>query len=230
MVKLVLFDIDGTLIRTGGAGVKAFEQTFAEVFGIPEATHTLNFSGRTDVSLVRECFVLHGIEADETNFRRFFDAYPAYLERLLYTLPGGICEGIVPFMENLFSTPQRPVVGLLTGNIRRGAELKLRRYELWDKFELGAFADDHEDRNCIAGLAMSRGEQLLQQKLSGREILVIGDTPLDVACAKSIGAKVIAVATGTFTMAQLKESNPTWTVENLSQLTVLEALGRNGRS
>src|SRR4051812_5997239 len=94
MVKLVLFDIDGTLIRTGGAGVRAFERTFAEQFGLIEATKTLKFSGRTDVSLVRECFGQHGIETSEGNFRHFFDNYPRHLESLLGTLPEGICEGI----------------------------------------------------------------------------------------------------------------------------------------
>ncbi len=225
MVKLVLFDIDGTLIRSGGAGVKAFEQTFSEVFGLPEATKTLSFAGRTDVSLVRECFKLHRVDINEANFQRFFDAYPSRLEKLLGALRGAVLPGIHDFLDSLESTPNRPVIGLLTGNIRRGAELKLRHFGLWDRFETGAFADDHEDRNCIAAAAKSRGEQLLGRKLKGEEVVVVGDTPHDVTCARSIGAKVLAVATGIHTRDQLAQERPDWVVQKISELTVAEVLG-----
>jgi len=225
VVRLVLFDIDGTLIRTGGAGVKAFEQTFFEIFGLPEATKALHFAGRTDVSLVRECFKLHGVETSEANFRRFFEAYPSRLERLLGTLPGAVLPGIQNFLDSLFGTPNRPVVGLLTGNVRRGAELKLRHFRLWERFETGAFADDHEDRNCIAAAAKIRGEQLIGRELKGEEVVVIGDTPHDITCARSIGAKVLAVATGIHTLKQLVHEKPNWAVEKISELTVTEVLG-----
>lgn len=226
MVRLVLFDIDGTLIRTGGAGVKAFEQTFAEVFGLREATRTLKFAGRTDYSLVRECFGLHGVEASPANFERFFTAYPGFLERRLHDLPGGVCEGIERFMDELEACEDRPVIGLLTGNVRRGAELKLVHYRLWHRFETGAFADDHEDRNCIASVARKRGEERLGRPLHGDEIVVIGDTPLDIACAQSIGAKAVAVGTGNFTKHELGQHRPAWAVDHIGQLPVREVLGR----
>jgi phosphoglycolate phosphatase len=225
VVKLVLFDIDGTLIRTGGAGVKAFEQTFSEIFGLPEATRTLQFSGRTDVSLVRECFNLHSVETSESNFKRFFEAYPPRLERLLGTLPGAVLPGIRSFLDSIFSVPKKPVVGLLTGNVRRGAELKLRHFGLWERFETGAFADDHEDRNCIAATAKIRGEKLIGRDLDGREIVVVGDTPHDITCARSIGAKVLAVGTGVHTRDQLAREKPDWAVERIDQLTVAQVLG-----
>jgi phosphoglycolate phosphatase len=228
VVRLVLFDIDGTLIRTGGAGVRAFEQTFADVFGLKEATKTLNFAGRTDVSLVRECFVLHEIERSERNFARFFEAYPSRLERLLRELPGGICEGIQCFLDELSSVARPPVIGLLTGNVRRGAELKLGHYRLWHRFITGAFADDHEDRNCIAATAKERGEKLEGRALNGSEIVVIGDTPLDIACAQSIGARVLAVGTGNYTSAELNRHAPTWSVDHIGLITVREVLGLNG--
>jgi phosphoglycolate phosphatase-like HAD superfamily hydrolase len=218
VVKLVLFDIDGTLIRTGGAGVRAFERTFAEVFGLPNATKTLRFSGRTDVSLVRECFHQHEIDPSESNFRRFFDNYPAFLEQLLHISVGGVCDGIHSFLDSLRALPHPPLLGLLTGNIRRGAELKLRYYHLWDRFQTGAFADDHEDRNCIAAVAKARGEEALKRQLSGEEILVIGDTPHDITCGQSIGARVLAVGTGEFTAAQLQSLNPTWSMKDLTQV------------
>jgi len=226
VVKLVLFDIDGTLIRSGGAGVRAFERTFHEVFGLPEATRTLKFAGRTDVSLVRECFTQHGLETSEANISRFFDHYPAFLEQLLQSTRGGICEGILDLLQLLEAAPDKPTLGLLTGNVRRGAELKLRHYQLWDHFETGAIADDHEDRNCIASVAKQRGEQILGRKLAGNEVVVIGDTPHDITCAQSIGAQVLAVATGEFNRAQLLPSNPTWAVDDVRQIEMDTLLGR----
>lgn len=218
VIELVLFDIDGTLIRTGGAGVKAFERTFAEVFGLPEATRNVSFAGRTDYSLVRECFKLHGVETQPENFARFFDAYPRFLEETLRELRGGVCEGIHEFMEEVAKVKWRPIIGLLTGNVRRGAELKLSYYKLWDRFVTGAFSDDHEDRNCIAGIAKERGEKIRGRPLAGEEVLVIGDTPLDIACGRSIGAKVLAVGTGNYTAAELVASGATWAVEHLGKV------------
>jgi phosphoglycolate phosphatase-like HAD superfamily hydrolase len=224
VVRLVLFDIDGTLIRTGGAGVKAFERTFQEEFGLPGAASSLSFAGRTDYSLVREFLSLHGVSPAAEHFARFFGRYTVHLEALLRELPGGVCEGIAPFMDELERVPDRPVMGLLTGNVRRGAELKLSHYDLWRRFEMGAFADDHEDRNCIAAIARQRGEERLGRPLHGDEILVIGDTPLDIQCARSIGARVLAVATGNFTAAQLREHRPTWAVDHAGCLNAAEAL------
>jgi phosphoglycolate phosphatase len=225
VIHLVLFDIDGTLIRTGGAGVKAFEETFAEVFHLPEATRTMSFAGRTDTSLVRECFLLHKIPTTEDNFRRFFDTYPIWLERLLGRLPGGVCEGVLDFIHGVQALPHQPKLGLLTGNVRIGAELKLRHYGLWDYFQFGAFGDDHEERNQIAAIAHWRGSERIGRKLRGEEVLVIGDTPLDIACARAIHAKVIAVATGNYKVDELSTEQPTWAVGTLKELSAKEVCG-----
>jgi phosphoglycolate phosphatase-like HAD superfamily hydrolase len=228
VVKLVLFDIDGTLIRSGGAGVQAFERTFTEIFGLKEATRRMKFAGRTDVSLVREAFKLFEVDPIEANFRKFFEHYPVFLEEMLHSCKGGVCEGILPMIDELKRTPEKPVLGLLTGNVRRGAELKLRHYNLWQHFTTGAFADDHEDRNCIAGIAHQRGEEALQSKLRGEEIVVIGDTPLDILCGQSIGAKVLAVGTGEYVRAELAKTSPTWAVDHVGQIEVRTLLGRDG--
>lgn len=228
MVKLVLFDIDGTLIRSGGAGVRAFEKTFTEIFGLKEATQRLKFAGRTDVSLVREAFRLFEVDPTETNFQRFFEHYPQFLAELLKTTKGGVCEGITAMIQQLQAAPEKPVLGLLTGNIRRGAELKLTHYNLWHHFTTGAFADDHEDRNCIASVAQQRGGEILGCKLRGEEVVVIGDTPLDVSCAQSIGAKVLAVGTGEYSREELAKLNPTWAVDHVGQIEVRTVLGAQG--
>src|SRR6185295_18221916 len=102
------------------------------------------------------------------------------------------------------------------GNVRIGAELKLRHYELWQHFRTGAFGDDHEDRNCIADIAKKRGTLFFGRDLAGEEILVLGDTNHDVACGKSIGAKVIAVATGGCSLEELKGHGADWTVPDLT--------------
>ena len=224
VIRLVLFDIDGTLIRTGGAGVKAFGKTFATEFNLTEATKNVVFHGRTDVSLVRQIFRENKLEETPTNFARFFDRYPFWLDHYLHHLDGGPCEGVEDFLADLLRAPKKPVLGLLTGNIRLGAELKLRRYNLWQHFEIGAFADDHEERNCIAGIAHKRANKKFGRELAGEEILVVGDTAHDVECGKSIGAKVLAVGTGGVKVSELAAHNPTYAVADLTQISVEQAL------
>lgn len=226
MIRLVLFDIDGTLIRTGGAGVKAFERTFALEFGLEGATRDVSFAGRTDPSLVRQCLRRHHLPDSPQNFQRFFDTYVFLLQHLLERTGGAPCAGVMEFVRALQALPDPPVLGLLTGNVRLGAEIKLRHYGLWNPFELGAFGDDHEDRNCLAGVAKHRGEHMLGRKLSGQEILVVGDTPLDVACGRAIQAQVLAVGTGGYTCDQLRACAPTWVVNALSGINASEVCGR----
>ena len=135
---------------------------------------------------------------------------------------GEVCPGIHSFLNELRTQANPPAVGLLTGNIRRGAEIKLRYYDLWKKFAFGGFADDYEERDHIAAIAKERGEEVLKTKLRGEEVVVIGDTSLDIRCARAIGAKVLAVATGGSTLAELLEHNPDWAVEDLRAFRVDE--------
>ena len=228
MIRLVLFDIDGTLVRTGGAGVKAFAKVFATEFGATDGFEHMKFAGRTDLSLVREFFTLHRIPTTPENFAKFFDRYVFWLDRILLESKTAVCAGVWEFLSDLRSLQPAPVLGLLTGNVRLGAEIKLRHFQLWDWFATGAFADDHEDRNQIAAIARQRGSRLLGRELAGEEILVIGDTPLDVRCGRAIGARVLAVATGGAQLDELRAHKPDWAVASLGELTAKEVVGRNG--
>lgn len=222
MVRLVLFDIDGTLIQSGGAGEKAFARVCAEEFGVADGTQNLHFAGRTDPSIVRDFFQARRIEPSTENFQRFFDRYVFCLDFMLGQLAGRVLPGVQAMIRELKLLPQPPAIGLLTGNIRLGAEIKLSHYRLWNEFQTGGFGDDHEDRNQIAAIARDRGGHLLRQRLHGEQIVVIGDTPRDVECARAIEAKSLAVATGSYRHQQLLEHRPTWTVETLEELSAEE--------
>jgi phosphoglycolate phosphatase-like HAD superfamily hydrolase len=222
MVRLVLFDIDGTLIHTGGAGVKAFAQVFATEFHAVDGMERLKFAGRTDVSLVREFFKYHEIAAAPQNFERFFERYVFWLDHILRQSKGGVCYGVWELVRGLQGLAEPPLLGLLTGNIRLGAEIKLRHFDLWDTFTTGAFADDHEDRDQIAAIAHRRGSRILKEELRGEQVVVIGDTPHDIRCARAIGAKVLAVATGSYGVEELKSYAPEWAVGDLGEVTAAE--------
>lgn len=227
MIRLVLFDIDGTLLHTGGAGVKAFRKVFATEFKATAGFEQLKFAGRTDYSLVREFFNHHGIAASPENFQRFFERYVFWLDHILRESESRTCHGVLDFIKELRALPRPPVLGLLTGNIRLGAEIKLRHFHLWDVFETGAFADDHEERDQIAAIAHERGNRLLNEKLRGDQVLVIGDTPLDIRCARAIGAKVLAVATGGHPLEELQAHKPDWAVADLRKIKAAEVCGGN---
>jgi phosphoglycolate phosphatase-like HAD superfamily hydrolase len=226
MVRLVLFDVDGTLVHTGRAGSQAFAKTFATAFNAHDGIEKIKFAGRTDVSLVREFFGCHNIPATPENFQRFFERFVFWLDQIVAQSNGEICRGVTAFLNDLRALPHPPTLGLLTGNIRLGAEIKLRRYGLWHLFETGGFADDHEDRDHIAVAALARARRVLGKDLRPEEIIVVGDTPFDIRCGRFIGAKVLAVATGGAKLDELKTHSPDWAVEDLTRVSAREVCGQ----
>jgi phosphoglycolate phosphatase len=222
MVKLVLFDIDGTLVHTGHAGTQAFAKTFATEFNAHNGLEKMKFAGRTDVSLVREFFKHNDIPATPENFSRFFERYIFWLDQILARSKTEICPGVWEMLRDLRALPNPPIIGLLTGNIRLGAEIKLRHFGLWEQFEFGGFADDHEERDLIAAAAHDRSHRVLGTRLRGEEMVVVGDTPFDVRCGKAIGAKVLTVATGGAKLDELKKCQPDWAVADLTQISAKE--------
>jgi phosphoglycolate phosphatase len=215
MIRFVLFDIDGTLILTGGAGMKAFSEAFAEAFDLPDATESMDFAGRTDRGLAYEVFRANQIEPNQANFERFTEAYTQRLAKHLPTDNTQPLPGVVELLDAIETMTIPPVLGLLTGNLPLGAELKLTHYHLWHRFEFGAFGDTTEDRNEIAQSAFENAQGQFPD-LSPSEILIIGDTPADIHCAHSINARVLAVATGIFSEAQLAEHQPTFLAPDLT--------------
>jgi phosphoglycolate phosphatase len=215
---LLLFDIDGTLITSGGAGERALRLGFHDRFGVDDDLQTVEIAGRTDSGIARRMLHAHGLPETPENITGFVDSY---LNRLAEQLPlsrsGGLLPGIIPLLDALKSRPEM-VLALLTGNVERGAELKLTHYGVWNYFEFGAFADDHHDRNELGPFAQHRASAKHGAEIPPERIFVLGDTPHDIACARAIGAKAIGIATGKFTREELAACQPDFVFSDLSDL------------
>lgn len=221
--KLLLFDIDGTLITSGGAGERALRVALKDQFGIDDDLKTVEIAGRTDSGIVRQICRRHGLAETPENFAKFLDGYLYRLAELLPQVQGRLLPGIIPLLEAL-KAREDVVLGLLTGNIERGAKLKLDHYGVWHYFEFGAFADDHHDRNELGRFACSRAFERKGVEFPPEQIYVLGDTPHDVSCARAFGAKAIAIATGIFSQVQLAEHAPDYLFEDLSDLDAVLAV------
>jgi phosphoglycolate phosphatase len=204
-MRVLLFDIDGTLIRSGGAGKAAMEAALRTAFGVREIRDGIPYSGRTDPGIARELLTIHDIEPTPANVDRLKSEYLAHLPAKLKRIRGTVLPGIE---DALRRERCGAVVGLLTGNIRAGAQIKLRHYGLWDYFPFGGFADDLTDRDEVARRALAEAEVHVGRPVVSSDVWVIGDTPLDVQCARAIGAKAVVVATGWHEREELIACNP----------------------
>jgi phosphoglycolate phosphatase len=215
---LILFDIDGTLLLSGRAGLRAMTRSFEKTFGVPDAFAGENFSGRTDSFLVSKAMQLHGVPDTPEHHERFRRNYiPLLAEEIEH--PGTGHKGLMPGARELLEAlhdHEHFHLALLTGNYREAAEVKLQHFEIWDFFEWGAFSDDAADRNALVPIARSRAEIYDIPAEAIERVFVIGDTPHDIECARVAGAKSIAVATGGFTVEQLREAGADEVLEDLS--------------
>lgn len=206
-MKVCLFDIDGTLINSGKAGKDAMVTAFLEAAQLTQIDHALHLSGKTDRGIFHELFEAHDKSLTDDNWRNFIELYLKRLEKNLPERQGLVLEGVVALLAKL-SKRDDVLLGLLTGNVERGAQLKLMHYGIDHYFAFGGFGDDHPHRNDVARAALEAAEAFHGARLSLEDVYVIGDTPNDVVCAKSIGAQSIAVATGVFSLDELKATHP----------------------
>ena len=210
MSRLLLFDIDCTLIDTGGAGMSALKQTACDLFGAegPE----LDLAGSTDWGIVRGMLEHFGSDIELEEF------YRIYLQKLspnLASFAGKVLPGVTSLLDDIADSDA--VLGLLTGNIAQGAKAKIDHYGLAGYFsiEVGAYGDDHHDRNQLGPVALERASSKHGIDFQAEQSVVIGDTPKDIACGQAMGAATLAVATGRFSIAELKGFGADLTVADL---------------
>jgi len=215
--RLLLFDIDGTLIQSGGAGMEALKRGLKERFKIDDDLDDIEIAGMTDSGIVISILKKHKIPTSTENVAAFLDSYVHFLSKELPRRKGNLLPGVLELLEKL-KTRKHVVLGLLTGNLSRGAQLKLGHYGVWHFFEFGAFADDHHDRNQLGPFARARAKEKHGREFSAEEIDVIGDTPRDIACGKALGARTIAVATGTWSREKLAEHHPDFLIDDFSNV------------
>ena len=213
MAKVLLFDIDLTLLSTGGAGSKAMSLAFQDLFGVADGFAKVEFAGRTDVVIFRDALALHAIDGDfPTLLGRFKQTYVRHLERTLPETKGSLLPGVQPLLEEL-SGRGDVRLGLATGNFRGSAERKLRHYGIWHHFRSGGFADDAEDRAEIVRVAAQR----VAEDLAGaHQLVVVGDTPHDIASARANGALAVGVATGPYSLDDLARAGADIVLPDLS--------------
>lgn len=213
----VLWDIDGTLMLTGGAGITAMRLTLQRLLGVTDYPE-LEYHGRTDMAIVRDLFSKLDLPF-EKHFRAFRQLYHVQLASCLKESRGGLLPG-VPDLLRLMLEDQRCALGLLTGNAREAAQLKLAAYGVEHFFEFGGYGDHHLDRDDVAREAQAAAAGKLGPEFHPGRVVVIGDTPADVRCGRAIGARVVAVATGGCSLERLAESKPDFLVSSLTELSL----------
>ena len=214
---LLLWDIDGTLIDSGGAGERALKVALRNEFGLVDDLRWLDYFGRTDLWIARTILAHHGLETSPPFTQRFLEGYLKAVADELKNPRARTLPGIERILK-IVATHETCVQGLLTGNLERGARIKLGHFNLWDYFPFGAFADDSELRNDLGPHAVRRAAAHHAIEFAERNVWVIGDTPHDIECGKAIGARTLAVATGRHSAAQLAEHRPCAVLDDLSDV------------
>lgn len=215
--RLILFDIDGTLIHTGGAGTRAMTRAFAEACRIDNGFEGIPVPGRTDSIILADAAAKWGLQVTPALVAAFQETYYRCLSEALSRLPAGIrgvLPGVVALLEALRAQPNFSV-GLLTGNYSVSAKIKLDRFGLWHYFPFGAFGEDASERADLVRVAIGRARAAGVPHVPVSDVVVVGDTPLDVACALANGARVLGVATGSYSVKDLEAAGAHKSVETL---------------
>ena len=228
MRKLVLFDIDGTLVLTGGAGLRAMNAALEEVLGRSEGLNGIPVAGRTDWAILAEAVSVLDRELDTPLLEQLRDRYLANLA-LEIERPGRGVKAVMPGIRELLALLEQRAdtfLGLLTGNFEEGARIKLSHFDLWRYFRCGAFGGDAADRNQLVPVALSRAIDCGLSRIEPADVLVVGDTPHDIACAHAAGATPVGVATGGYSVVQLRDSGAEIVFQDLSDANAFVRLLR----
>ena len=210
-MRLVLFDIDGTLLNSGGVGRASMQRALAEVFG-SAGNPSYRYDGKTDKQIVRDTMRLEG-HSDEHIDSRMETLIGLYLDGLRTGVKSGKfhvrpLDGVVELLDAL-EARKDVVLGLLTGNVEPGARVKLSAAGIDpDRFRINAFGSDHELRPQLPAIAQRRASETLGLDIAGERLIVIGDTPADIDCGRSLGAKAIGIASGHYSVEQLEAHDP----------------------
>lgn len=221
-----LFDIDGTLITTGGVGRLAIENAFQNLYGRADVFQSISFAGMTDRAIVRAGLMAIGRKPTEADIDEAIAAYVAVLESEVSRADAAkyrVHAGIDTALDEVHARGNS-AIGLGTGNIRAGARVKLERVSLFQRFAFGGFGCDHEDRAELIRIGAERGAKALDTPRESCRVVVIGDTPKDVAAARAIGAESIGVGTGPFTPADLMACGATYACRDLAEPGALDRL------
>jgi phosphoglycolate phosphatase-like HAD superfamily hydrolase len=221
---VLLFDVDGTLLSTGGAGRRAIERTFAEHLGRPDACSGFRFDGMTDRGIVRKALTAIEVEPTDAAIDDLLAAYVAVLEDEVARAPNYRVHAGMEHALDAAAARDGVAIGLGTGNIREGARVKLSRAGLYERFAFGGFGCDHEHRPTLIEIGARRGAERLGEPLSACRVVIIGDTPSDVAAAQAIGGECVGVGTGHFTPGALLACGATRAFSSLDEPGAIEAL------
>jgi phosphoglycolate phosphatase-like HAD superfamily hydrolase len=253
-MKLLLFDVDGTLVLTGGAAVRAMNDAFHEVFGVAGAFEHVPMPGRTDGAILADAFTraipqsqiladalsAAGVRPADGEIARYKAAYFRRFEEEIHSpVPvdpvrptrhrfKGVLPGVRELLDALHARPD-VFLGLLTGNYEQGARIKLEYFDLWRYFRCGAYGDDSLDRHALVPVAVARSREAGCPPVDPEDVVIIGDTPLDVACAREAGVSCLSVATGGYGADALRTAGADSVFESLEDTdAVVDCLTQPG--